>query len=757
MWKNKLRLRSQIFLLLTVVFAVNLGMVIYLTNARRHEDIDNAKLHLLHISQTITAKQHQHVDLADRQLLNLTRLFRESKSGPDHECSRRFAQELKVSPEYLNMGVATLSGDIICSALPGFNIADRLYFQEALKTRGLVTSDVIQNRPDHKPTIAFARAIHDESGRVEGVVIASWELGWLAKELTNAKLPPGARLGLFDAEGVVVALHPYPQGGVGKDGSGSPLFKTIRAQGGEGTAELVGLDGVPRIFVFTPFSDTVGGRISLWLSVSREVITAHEDNVFLMTITVVTALLLLAFGMVWIGGNRLLLRPISAISEAARRLSLSDLSARSGLREDNSELGLLARNFDDMAESIQSKEIELIRTNRALRVLSSGNRTLLHATDEETLLHEMCRAIVISGGYRMAWVGYAQDDAEKCVRPVASFAATPEFLQGLGISWASTERGMGPVGVAVRDGIAVATRNAQADPQLEPWWGLARRYNYASVLALPLKVNEAVIGALVIYAEEADAFHESERDLLCEAAGDLAFGIAGHRAKAREAQLTATLQTTRAERDKIAYAHQHHAQILLKALEDSVEAISATVEMRDPYTAGHQNRVAALAVAIGKELALPEDTLRGIHLAADVHDLGKIRVPAEILSKPGKLSAIEMELIKTHAQAGYEILKGIDFPWPIATIVHQHHEMMDGTGYPMGLKGDEILFESRILAVADIIEAMASHRPYRAALGIDVALEEIEENRTVKLDPAVVDACLKLFREKRFAFADANK
>lgn len=181
-----------------------------------------------------------------------------------------------------------------------------------------------------------------------------------------------------------------------------------------------------------------------------------------------------------------------------------------------------------------------------------------------------------------------------------------------------------------------------------------------------------------------------------------------------------------------------------------VTAIAATVEMRDPYTAGHQRRVACLATAIARELQLPEVQIEGINLASMVHDLGKIRVPAEILSKPGRLSDLEFGLIKLHAQTGYDILKSIDFPWPIAKIVLQHHERMDGSGYPSGLKGKEMLLESRILAVADVVEAMISHRPYRAALGVDAALNEIVGQKDVLYDAAVVDACLTLYRERGF-------
>jgi len=192
---------------------------------------------------------------------------------------------------------------------------------------------------------------------------------------------------------------------------------------------------------------------------------------------------------------------------------------------------------------------------------------------------------------------------------------------------------------------------------------------------------------------------------------------------------------------------------LRKALGATVYAISAAVEARDPYTAGHQSRVADLAEAIAAEIGLPADRIEGLRLAATIHDLGKLSVPAELLTKPKKLLEIEFNLIKIHSQAGYDILKDIEFPWPIARIVLEHHERMDGSGYPNGLIGEQILLESRIVAVADVVESMASYRPYRPALGIDAALDEIEKNKGILYDINVVDACQKLFRENRFAFA----
>ncbi len=186
------------------------------------------------------------------------------------------------------------------------------------------------------------------------------------------------------------------------------------------------------------------------------------------------------------------------------------------------------------------------------------------------------------------------------------------------------------------------------------------------------------------------------------------------------------------------------------ALMHTVDVIVNLGEMRDPYTAGHEKRVAEIAVAISAELGFDGNRQQGMHIAGCLHDIGKINIPAEILSKPGKLTDIEYSLVKGHAQAGYDVLAHVDFPWPMAEVVLQHHERLDGTGYPRGLKGEEIIIEARILAVADVVEAMASHRPYRAGLGIDKALDEIIRGSGIAYDVTVVDACHKLFNEKGY-------
>ena len=393
--------------------------------------------------------------------------------------------------------------------------------------------------------------------------------------------------------------------------------------------------------------------------------------------------------------------------------------------------------FRDITERKRA-EIALHKSNRALKTLSAGNTTLIHATDEDRLLRDMCHVLIERGGYRLAWIGFVEQDAARSVRPMAYAGLEEGYIEALKVTWADSERGRGPTGTAIRSGKTQLIQNTLTDPAFAPWRAEATRRGYKSKISLPLRNGDEVFGVLSIYSAEANAFTKEEIALLEELANDLAFGIL-------------TLRT-RIERDRFQEQHLRGAERLKQALVGTIQAVATTVEKRDPYTAGHQQRVAQLCVAIASELGLDPERIEGLRLGAMIHDIGKIYVPAEILSRPGKLSQPEFDMIKSHPQVGYDIIKDVKFSWPIAEMILQHHERLDGSGYPLGLKGEAIIYEARILAVADVIEAMSSHRPYRPARGVEPALEEIRRNRGRYYDPEAVDACLRLFEQGKFRF-----
>lgn len=385
----------------------------------------------------------------------------------------------------------------------------------------------------------------------------------------------------------------------------------------------------------------------------------------------------------------------------------------------------------DITERKQAEEA-LHRANRSLKTLSSANLALVRAASEDELLQSITNIIVENGGYLHAAVGYAENDPEKTITPIAWTGMNESHFWVQHPVWADTEQGQIPIARAIRNGTTQICHDIASATVFKPWKDAALARGYMSNIVLPLSDGNHTFGGLSIYSSEADAFDDEEVRLLEELARDLAYGIM-------------TLRTRN--------EHEQHTIVLRQSLEQSVQTIAATVEARDPYTAGHQKRVGELATAIAREMGLPEEQVNGIHLAAIIHDVGKIHIPAEILSKPGRLNDIEYLLIKTHPQSGYDILKDVKFPWPIAQIILQHHERLDGSGYPHGLKSEQILLESKILAVADVVEAMSSHRPYRPTLGTLAALSEIERGRGSIYEPAVVNACSRLFVDKGFHFS----
>lgn len=367
----------------------------------------------------------------------------------------------------------------------------------------------------------------------------------------------------------------------------------------------------------------------------------------------------------------------------------------------------LAVRAADRAARADSAE-ELAEVNRVLRTVTAADAALVHALDEAELFEQMCRLVVDVGGYPMAAIAIADPTHPTGLRTIARVQSRPGHEMVL-----TTE---------VHDAIDTRTRRVITADKLATT-------DYVAAV-LPLYNADVTVGALVIAARAEGGFSDEELTLLDSLADNVGFGTGALR--------------MREER-------QRYLQRVERSFDSLVGVVATTVEYRDPYTAGHQRSVGELAGAIAAELGVASEDIEGIETAAAIHDIGKVAIPAEILAKPAKLNAIEFELIKGHCAVGAEILKAIDFPWPVATMVLQHHERMDGSGYPSGLAGEDILLGARIIGVADTIDAMSTHRPYRPSLGLDAALGVILDGRGSRFDPDVVDACLKVLRREPFA------
>lgn len=697
--------------------------------------------------------------------------------------------------------------------------------------------------------------------------------------------------------------------------------------------------------------------------------------------------------------------------------SIKHVRQKCEIRYDDIELAPYALGIVQDITAQYLAQQTILRSNRELKALSRCNWVLVRAKDEMDLIQNMCRVIVEEGGYRLAWIGYAQNDAEKSVRLMAQAGDEGGYLKDIRVSWDDNEWGRGPAGVAIRTGQPAVVQDIETDEHSGPWREAALGRGYRAAVAVPLTRAGQVFGVLNVYAGKSGAFDEAELALLAEVADDVNYGVMSQRLKADHDRVEQALsvrleqQTVLAEirgdslqgidlgalldaavslmagalgldscsfwevvpdhrtallraafgveedpalpkeielkdgsafgialgqeqpmlvdgagqeaeypeltrwrslglqsglimsvggmdrplgvvcqwmkrthsyseselqfvvevagtlaqvievgqaqqelrasearlrsiieheahgvvvidshgvvkfanpiagqilgrsseeaigwnfgnpviggetseidlarpdgshvsaemrvvdstwegesacvvslydlapRRKLEQERSDHAARLQEVLVETIRAISTAMEKRDPYTAGHQQRVSLLATAIAREMKLDSNCIEGIRLGSLIHDIGKIYVPAEILSRPGKLSENEYGMIKSHAQVGYDIIKTVNFPWPVAQMVYQHHEWMDGSGYPQGLRGDQIVLEARILAVADVVEAMASHRPYRPALKMEQALEEIEMYKGSRYDPQAVEACVRLIREQGFEIDHAD-
>ena len=384
---------------------------------------------------------------------------------------------------------------------------------------------------------------------------------------------------------------------------------------------------------------------------------------------------------------------------------------------------------------VKQEHRDLQRRSWALRALSNCNKALVISRTESAMLQGVCEAVVADSDlYLLAWVGWAEHDEKKSVRIAASAGGAVGYLENIQVSWADETIGSGPTGMAIRNGRTVINKDPKHNPKFTPWLEKALSLGIRASIAVPILVEGKVVGSLMVYANDEEAFDAEEVKLFEDLTKNLGHGLAA--------------LAIQRKFDRSLIEKEMQAQKLDAALEGALLAVASTLEQRDPYTAGHQKNVAELAVKIGSEMGMSSEQLRALHLAGIVHDLGKIQIPAEILTKSGRLTPAEFSLIKIHPEVGYEILRHITFPWPIADIIHQHHEYLDGSGYPKGLKEDQILPEAKVLTVADIVESMSSDRPYRAALGLETAMNEISKLSGSKLDPVVVSACITVLKRE---------
>ncbi|MDQ0315265.1 HD domain-containing phosphohydrolase [Amorphus orientalis] len=379
--------------------------------------------------------------------------------------------------------------------------------------------------------------------------------------------------------------------------------------------------------------------------------------------------------------------------------------------------------------------------NRALRALLRATRAIVFSRDKRSMFDAVCRDLAETGGFPLVWIGAADRDENKTVTVAASAGPYKDLPGQVSVSWSQdVPEGHGLVGEAIRSGQVQVSRTLAEDPRVAAWSKAINENELGSEIVIPIGGGEPTWGTLSVFSRTTEELSETDHEILANVGEDLWYAI---RAMDREAEVQ------EAEAGRIALL-ERSAQRERELFEKTIDALARTIEKRDPFTAGHQRRVADLVEAIARRLDLPAERIGDMRLGALIHDIGKIAVPIDILTKPGKLTKEEYALVQTHARAGYEIIQGVGLSDDIVLSVLQHHERLDGSGYPSGLKGDDVGLPGRIVAVADAIEAMTSRRPYRDPASLEEALAELEKGRGERYDPDVLDACRAVLFEEGF-------
>jgi putative nucleotidyltransferase with HDIG domain len=464
-----------------------------------------------------------------------------------------------------------------------------------------------------------------------------------------------------------------------------------------------GLKGIPVIFYSATYTDKKSRKLALDIGAIEYITKPQEPDVFVKIVN-----------KVWDKHSKEEIKPTKKPLEEKAYMKMYN---------------------ERLIQKLEKKMLDLEKSEKRIKYLYSVlgairgvNQLIVKEKDRGILLQKTCDVLIKARGYNAAWLGFLKNEKNFTIVVGSPHKAdVSRFCE-------QVLRGDYPPCIE-RAFIQKVPFVVMERPRDCGGCLLKNTYPGRESVIIRITHNGKLFGLLVLSLASDIHIEEEEKILLREVVADIAFGL---------------YSIELGEKDKLAEQKlQQSYRKLLETMEDTIYTIGKIAETRDPYTAGHQKNVSQIATFIAQEMKLPKDKIEGVRIASLVHDIGKISLPAEILNKPAKLSEIEYGLIKDHSQVGYDVLKSIKFSWPVARIVLQHHERLNGSGYPNNLKDDKILLEAKIIGVVDVVEAMSSHRPYRPALGIDAALEEITQKKGILYDPEVVDACIKLFKEKR--------
>lgn len=725
-----LRIRLLVFVLLAFVPAV--GLTLFTFADQRHQATEEAKGTALQLARNAALSYDRLIAQTQSVLTGLAQLpaLRQPISAA---CPKILAARMDEFAYYANIGVADTDGNLVCSALPTngrVNIADRPYFWRAVASGDFAIGEYQVGRVTGKGTINFGYPMLDAQGRVGGVVFAALDVAWLNDFAASANLPPGSSVTVLDRKGTVLARFPDPERWVGKTEREAPVVAAI-ITGGEGMLDAPGLDGVARLYGFVPLHTGPGGN-ALFLSVGipkaaavREATRDLARNALAVVIFGIIALLA-----VWAGGSHFVFAPVNRLMTAADRLGRGELSVRSGLPHDQGEFGRLASTFDHMAAALQSRQTQLEETREAERQeRDRAERRLRHTQ----ALRAVDQAITGSLDLRLTLAVVLDQVVGELHADAADVLLIDPYSQELHYGAGRGFRGNTVVTQRLRfgegyAGRAVLDRRTVSIPDLGAAADFVRRHlideeGFVTAFMTPLVAKGQVTGVLEIFQRRRFEPTAEWLEFLDTLAGQAAIAI-------DNAALFQGLQ--RANLD------------LTLAYDTTLEGWSRALDLRDKETEGHTHRVLEFTVRLARAMGLREEEMVHLRRGALLHDIGKMGIPDSILLKPGPLTDDEWGIMKKHPVYAFELLSPIAYLRPALEIPYSHHEKWDGSGYPRGLRGEQIPLAARIFAVADVWDALRSDRPYRPAWSQERALEYIREQTGKQFDPAIVRVFLQL-------------
>lgn len=536
-------LRGRLLLLVILSAIPAFGLIVYSAMEQRAAAELQAQRKTRELAVLIVEKENRLIDETRQMLVILSTIPFVTEPELLPRCRELLVRIRSQNPLFVNIGMADADGNLLCSAMDldkPVNIANKPAFQRAIESHDFAVGDYLIDPLSRVSSLGMGFPVYSDDNKLRSVLYARIDLGWLRDIVKTLSMPAGTVVAMVGTNGTLLARIPDPT----HEWTGQPATeRTLLSKDCRGFAEIRGLDNVLRLYAIEPLQWIDDHCSYIRVGVAKDEVYSVIEARTRRDITTLLIMTLLLLAIAWVGGNWLILRRMSKLTDSARRLGDGDLSVRTNLPLSGDEIGRLAQCFDETAARLQDRETRLLaadralsHANRALIVLSSGNRAMLRAGDEQSLLDNMCRMIVDKGGYRMAWVGFACQDAEKSIRPVAHAGSDRDYVDHLNLNWADDTEHRSACGTAIIEGRPVVVRDIASAPEFKLWRQAALQRGFSSCVALPLIGSHGTLGSVSIYASDVDAFDAGEIELLNEAADDLAYGISRLRDQLRSRQ-----------------------------------------------------------------------------------------------------------------------------------------------------------------------------------------------------------------------------